>query len=44
MSAERKIIEYSIDEKIYNSLYVQFQREYIQSIVFSKLLEELDKM
>lgn len=45
MSTEdRKIISYQLDEKIYKSLQRQFQREYIHSIVLSKLLEELNKM
>ena len=42
MSKERKIKEYSIeDEKTYKSLQIQFQREYVYSMVLSKLLEEL---
>lgn len=44
MSAEDiKIISYQLDEKTYKSLYIQFQREYIQSIVLYKLLEELNR-
>jgi len=29
MSKERKIIQYSIDEKTYKSLQIQFQREFV---------------
>lgn len=41
---ERNILQYQLDEKTYKSLHRQFQREYIQSIVLCKLLEELNKM
>ncbi len=43
MSKERKIIEYSIDEKTYKSLEIQFKREYVYNMVFSKILAELNK-
>ena len=43
MSKERKIIQYSIDEKTYRSLELQFQREYVYSVVLSKLLAQLNK-
>lgn len=45
MSKERKIIAYSIeDEKSAKSLKIQFQREYVYSMVLSKLLEELAEL
>lgn len=43
MSKERKIIEYSIDEKTYRSLELQFKRDYVYSVVLSKILKELNK-
>lgn len=44
MSKERKIIQYSIDEKTYKSLQIQFQREKVYSVVLSKILAQLKKM
>ena len=44
MSKERKIIQYAIDEKTYKSLEIQFKREYVYSVVLSKLLAQLKKM
>lgn len=45
MSTEdRKIIQYSIDEKTYKSLQIQFKREYVYNIVYSKILAQLKKM
>jgi hypothetical protein len=41
MSTERNIIQYSINEKTYKSLQIQFQREYVYSMVLAKLLAEL---
>jgi hypothetical protein len=41
MSKERKIKEYSLDEKTYKSLQIQFQREYVYSMVLAKLLADL---
>lgn len=41
MSKDKKIVEYSIDEKTAKSLQIQFQREYVYSKILSKLLEEL---
>lgn len=43
MSKDRKIICYSIDDKTYKSLQIQFQREYVYSVVLSKLLAQLKK-
>ena len=43
MSKERKIIKYSIDEKTYRSLELQFKRDYVYSVVLSKILKELNK-
>lgn len=43
MSKERKIIQYAIDEKTYRSLELQFKREYVYNMVFSKILKELNK-
>jgi hypothetical protein len=44
MSTEdRKIIQYSIDEKTIKSLEIQFKREYVYSVVLSKLLAQLKK-
>ena len=43
MSKERKIIQYPIDKKTYRSLELQFQREYVYNMVFSKILKELNK-
>ena len=44
MSTEdRKIVCYSIDEKTYKSLELQFKREYVYNMVFSKILAELNK-
>ena len=44
MSKERKIIQYAIDEKTYKSLEIQFKREYVYNMVFSKILAQLKKM
>ena len=43
MSKERKIIQYSIDDKTYRSLELQFKRDYVYSVVLSKILKELNK-
>lgn len=44
MSAEdTKIIRYTLDDKTYRSLELQFKRDYIYNIVLSKLLKELNK-
>ena len=43
MSKERKIIQYATDEKTYRSLELQFKRDYVYSVVLSKLLKELNK-
>lgn len=44
MSTEdKKIICYSIDDKTYRSLELQFKREYVYSVVLSKILKELNK-
>lgn len=40
---ERKIIQYAIDEKTYRSLELQFKREYVYNMVYSKILKELNK-
>ena len=45
MSTEdRKIVCYSIDDKTYKSLEIQFKREYVYNMVLSKLLAQLKKM
>lgn len=44
MSKERKIICYAIDEKTIKSLQIQFQREYIYNMVYSKILAELAEL
>ena len=44
MSKERKIIQYSIDEKTYKSLEIQFKREYVYNMIYSKILAQLKKM
>ena len=45
MSTEdRKIVCYSIDDKTYKSLEIQFKREYVYNMVLSKLLAQLEKM
>lgn len=36
-----KILHYSLDEKTYKSLQIQFQREYVYNMVLSQLLAEL---
>lgn len=42
MSTEdRKIVCYSIDDKTYRSLELQFKREKVYSVVLSKLLAQL---
>lgn len=41
MSKERKKIHYSIDEKTYKSLQIQFHHEYVYNMVLAKLLAEL---
>ena len=38
-----KIIIYTLDEKTYRSLELQFKRDYIYNIVLSKLIEQLNK-
>lgn len=43
MSTERKIRQYTLDEKSYKSLEIQFKREYVYNMVLAKLLEELKK-
>lgn len=43
MSKERKIIQYAIDEKTYRSLELQFKRDYVYNMVFSKILAQLKK-
>lgn len=45
MSTEdRKIVCYSIDDKTYKSLEIQFKREYVYNMVLSKILAQLKKM
>lgn len=43
MSTNRKILQYTLDEKTYQSLQIQFQREYVYNMVLSKLLAQLEK-
>ena len=44
MSTEdRKIVQYTLDDKTYRSLELQFKREYVYNMVFSKILKELNK-
>lgn len=43
MSKERKIIQYAIDEKTYKSLEIQFKREKVYNMVFSKILAQMKK-
>ena len=43
MSKERKIIKYTLDEQTIKSLELQFKREYVYNMVFSKILAELNK-
>ena len=38
-----KIIQYTLDDKTYRSLELQFKRDYIYNIVLAKLLKELNK-
>lgn len=40
---DTKIIRYTLDDKTYRSLELQFKRDYIYNIVLSKLLKELNK-
>lgn len=40
---DRKIIRYTLDEKTYRSLEIQFKREYVYNMVLAKLLEDLKK-
>lgn len=40
---ERKIIQYSIDEKTYKSLQIQFHHDLVYNMVYSKILKELNK-
>lgn len=42
MSKDKKIVEYSLDEKTYKSLEIQFKREYVYSMIYSKILAELE--
>lgn len=44
MSKERKIVEYTLDNKPYKTLENQFKRELVYCSVLSKLLAELKKM
>lgn len=45
MSTEdRKIVCYSIDDKTAKSLELQFKREYVYNMIYSKILAELKKM
>lgn len=43
MSTEREIRQYTLDDKTYKSLEIQFKREYVYNMVLAKLLEELKK-
>lgn len=43
MSTDRKIVQYTLDNKTYKSLELQFKREYVYNMVLAKLLEELNK-
>lgn len=44
MSTEdRKIIQYAIDEKTIKSLEIQFKREYVYNMIYSKILAQLNK-
>ena len=40
---DTKIIRYTLDEKTYRSLELQFKRDYTYNIVLSKLIEQLNK-
>lgn len=40
---DRKIIQYAIDEKTIKSLQIQFQREYVYNMIYSKILAQLNK-
>lgn len=42
MSKERTR-QYTLDEKVYKSLEIQFKRDYVYNMVLAKLLEQLDK-
>lgn len=45
MSTEdRKIVCYSIDDKTAKSLELQFKREYVYNMVYSKIFAQLKKM
>lgn len=44
MSKERKIVCYSIDDKTYRSLELQFKREYVYNMIYSKILSELAEL
>lgn len=41
MSKERTR-QYTLDEKVYKSLELQFKRDYVYNMVLAKLLEQLD--
>lgn len=43
MSTEREIRQYTLDEKVYKTLEIQFKRDYVYNMVLAKLLEELNK-
>lgn len=43
MSKERKIVCYSIDDKTAKSLELQFKREYVYNMIYSKILAQLNK-
>lgn len=43
MSKERKIVEYTLDNKPYKTLENQFKRELVYCSVLSKLLAGLEK-
>lgn len=40
MSKEREIRQYTLDEKTYHSLELQFKRDYVYNMVLAKLLED----
>lgn len=45
MSTEdRKIVQYTLDEKTYKSLELQFKREYVYNMIYSKILAELAEL
>ena len=44
MSTEdRKIVQYTLDDKTYRSLEIQFEREYVYNMIYSKIFAELNK-